>query len=255
VIRPVCLLRLAVALGRFMDRNPGAMDGIACFAWAIRPPEHGGKTLGRSISKHFQHSGARFRPSSRPRSAARNPVLMLFRGFSRWIGAENASKTRLLRQLSRSSLFKEPKRDDRRQSVSSAARYPFRRGIGPPLRCPPSRFPFWEQARFSGAGMRLSRRSCRSKAHPFPGGLNTRLSRVFRVVLAASGDAFWKPKRQRADLGRMARKSQAIGCRLVWGIAEAGRPPCRKHGPARGTFVPTTFSAFRKMQRLPRRSG
>ena len=36
-------------LGLFVDRNPGAMVGIACPAWAIRPPGHGGKTLRRSI--------------------------------------------------------------------------------------------------------------------------------------------------------------------------------------------------------------
>ena len=131
-----------------MDRNPGAMDGIACSTQAIRPPGHGGKTLGRSISKHFQYSGARFRRSDRSQSAARVPVLILFRGFSRRIGAEYASKTKSLRQLSRSSLFKEPKRDDRRESVSGAARYPFRMGICPPLCRRPSRFPFGKQARF-----------------------------------------------------------------------------------------------------------
>jgi hypothetical protein len=72
---------------------------------AIRPTESIGKIHGFGILKLFQHSGARFRRSGRPTSAARYPVLMLFRGFSRRSGAENANKTNLLRQKSRSSLF------------------------------------------------------------------------------------------------------------------------------------------------------
>jgi len=71
----------------------------------IRPTGNIGKIPGFGILKLFQHSGARFRLSGRPTSAARVPVLMLFRGFSRRVGAENANKTKKLRQKSRSSLF------------------------------------------------------------------------------------------------------------------------------------------------------
>jgi len=75
--------------------------------------QHIGKRPISGILKLFQYSGARFRRSGRSKSAARYPVLILFRGFSRRVGAENASKTKMLRQKSRSSLFMEPKRDDR----------------------------------------------------------------------------------------------------------------------------------------------
>lgn len=72
---------------------------------AVRPTGSIGKIPGPGILKLLQHSGARFRPSGRPTSAARYPVLMLFRGFSRREGAENAISINLLRRLSRPPLF------------------------------------------------------------------------------------------------------------------------------------------------------
>ena len=81
------------------------MEVLHALFKAIRPTGNIGNNLGFSILKLFQHSGARFRRSGHSTSAARYPVLMLFRGFSRRVGAENANKTNLLRQKSRSSLF------------------------------------------------------------------------------------------------------------------------------------------------------
>lgn len=231
------------------------MVGIACSGQAIRPPGNGGKSFGRSASERFQHSGARFRPSGRPRSAARVPVLMLSRGISRRAGAEHASKTKLLRHISRSSLFNEPKRDDRRESFSGAARHPFRRGVGPPLSRRPGRLPKWRTTRPYGANdaafttvMPQQNASLFGRIeYPLDAGIEGSFGSRWRCLLET----------QKAKGGSRAhgREIAVIGCRLVWGIAEAGRPPCDGHGPAFGTFVPATLSAFRTMQRLPRRSG
>jgi hypothetical protein len=81
------------------------MEGIACQKQGHPAAQNSGKRPVSGILKRFQHSGARFRRSGRPTSAARYPVLMLFRGFSRRVGAENGNKTKKLRQKSRSSLF------------------------------------------------------------------------------------------------------------------------------------------------------
>jgi len=105
-------------LGKFVDRNPGAMEVLHAQHKAIRPHENSGKNPVSGSLKLFQHSGARFRRSGRPTSAARYPVLMLFRGFSRRVGAENANKTNLLRQKSRSSLF--ARAEKRRPGASMA---------------------------------------------------------------------------------------------------------------------------------------
>ena len=67
MLRLFCLLQLAVALGRFIDRNPGAMVGIAC------PPGQSGHpdTVARPLDEAFQNiSSTRGRGSGVP--TARN---------------------------------------------------------------------------------------------------------------------------------------------------------------------------------------
>ena len=63
MLRLFCLLQLAVALGRFIDRNPGTMVGIAC------PPGQSGHpdTVARPLDEAFQNiSSTRGRGSGPP---------------------------------------------------------------------------------------------------------------------------------------------------------------------------------------------